>query len=97
MWSTLGYIALVLLPLVGYSIGAVAASRRSENRDGDDPAPSMIDTLAVVAIWVGAFISHGYGLGHLAAALIWLGVALATGFILAKVQTGPGGFNPLTS
>ncbi len=72
-------LVLVLLTLVGYSIGSVLAGR------GRKIAPGLSDVVVVLVLWTAALISRPM-LGRWAAILIWLmaGGLIGFFFMLAR-------------
>ena len=69
-------IALVLLTLVGYAIGAVAGSGKRI------ATPQPVDLVLIVALWAGALFSRTV-VGKWAAVGIWFAIAA----VLAAIRT----------
>lgn len=65
-------LALVLLSLLGYSAGAVAAGSKRK------VMPGLLDIIIVAAMWVGALITRG-DLGRWVAVGLWLVAGLVVG------------------
>ncbi len=92
----LSWLALVLLTLFGYSAGAVFGRKTKGYDSEEDPSPSLLDTLTVVVLWIGAIVSRLTMLGRWAALGIWFAVALIFAFALSWVQTRPDKDKALT-
>jgi hypothetical protein len=65
-------LALVLLSLLGYSAGAVAAGSKRQ------VMPDLLDIAIVIALWVAALVTRG-NLGRWVAVGLWLVAGLVTG------------------
>ena len=72
-------LALVLLALVGYSIGAVIGAK-----DGS-PAPRLLDLAVVVVLWIIALFSRS-ALGKWTAIGVWLVTGGLVSFVLSSVR-----------
>lgn len=72
----ISWLALVLLALVGYAVGAVLLSRSIE------PDPDLLDMFAVLAIWVGAVSSRIFVFDKWLAVAVWFIVAGLIGGVL---------------
>jgi hypothetical protein len=77
--SLLSFIVLFLLTLLGYSVGAVIAA------PGKRPSPLVLDLIAILLLWVGAFLTR-QNLGKWLAVLVWLAGGLLAGSIMVKLQ-----------
>ena len=87
----LSWIALVLLALVGYAVGAVLARRSGE------PDPDLLDVFAMLMIWVGAVTSRILVFDKWQAVGLWFVVAGTIGGILQlrKLQSRPTRSRPV--
>jgi hypothetical protein len=84
-------LALVLLSLLGYSAGAVAAGLKRK------VMPDLLDIAVVIALWVAALITRG-SLGRWVAVGLWMVAGLVSGaaatslrlkrYALQKAQPG---------
>ena len=75
----LSALALVLLTLVGYSMGAVLGARDKE------PTPRLLDLIVIVVLWILALISRPI-FGKWLAIGVWLVVAGAVSFVLSNAR-----------
>lgn len=82
----LGWVALILLTVIGYSAGAVFSSWTRPGVQKSDPSPSLVDTAVVVVLWIGAIASRVIVLGPWTAVGVWFAVGLVTAFVLNRVQ-----------
>ncbi len=78
----LAILTLILLTLAGYSAGAVLAAKYRW------PAPTPVDLLVIVGLWVLALLSQS-SLGRWAAIGAWLLVAIAVSFVMAVAHRDP--------
>jgi len=72
-------LALVLLALVGYSIGAVIGARDRS------PTPQLLDLAVVIVLWIAAFFSRP-ALGKWAAISVWLIVGGLVSLMLNRAR-----------
>ncbi len=92
----LSWLALILLTLVGYSAGAVLAlwTRLKEQVRVTDP--SLLDTAAVILLWVTVVLVRQAGVGRWWALLLGLGIGLIIGFVMTWLQPHRGKGKSLT-
>jgi hypothetical protein len=72
-------LALVLLTLVGYSIGAVIGAKDRS------PTPRLLDLAVVVVLWISALLSRS-ALGKWTAIGVWLVAGGLVSFVLSSVR-----------
>lgn len=82
----LSWLVLIFVTLFGYSAGAVFGKKTKRSSSGEEPSPSLLDTLAVVVLWIGAVVSRVTMLGRWEALGIWFVAALSVAFLLSLVQ-----------
>jgi uncharacterized membrane protein YqaE (UPF0057 family) len=92
----LSWLALILLTLVGYSAGAVLALWMRARERVHTTDPSLLDTAALILLWVGVILARESGLGRWWAVLLGLGLALVVGFVLSLIQPRPSESRSLT-
>jgi hypothetical protein len=89
------WLALIFLTVSGYSAGAVLGSRTRTDGHRDDPSPTLLDTMIVVVLWIGAIVSRLVGIGVWWAVGMWLGIALVVALILNRLKSQPSEGKPL--
>jgi hypothetical protein len=72
-------LALALLTLVGYSIGAVVGAKDRS------PTPQLLDLFVVVVLWISALGSRS-AFGRWAAIGVWLAVGGLLSFVLSSAR-----------
>lgn len=75
----LSLIVLLMLTLVGYSIGALLGA------PGKRPYPKFLDLIFVLLLWIAAFITRE-SLGKWSAIFVWFSVGVVAGFLITKLQ-----------
>ena len=81
----ISFIALILLSLVGYSIGAVAKAGKSA-----ELKPQLIDLVLLLAIWAGGIYSTlTFNLNKWLMVLIWLALSIIVGILAVTPRKLP--------
>ena len=88
----LGWLALVMLTLFGYSAGAVLGGKVRSCSNASLQSPSLLDTLAVAGLWICAIFTRATLLSPWTAVGVWFisGLALAFLINLLRKQRDPG-------
>ena len=94
--SILSWLALILLTAMGYSAGAVLASRTGVRQHGGHPSPDLLDTTMVVALWAGGIVFRLSGAGPWLTVVLGLIVATGVAFILNLARPLQDEGKPLT-
>jgi hypothetical protein len=82
----LGWLALVMLTLTGYSVGAVLSRNIRSNSGSGTQSPTLLDTLTVAGLWICAVYSRLTFLGRWTAVGVWFLGGLAVAFLLNLMQ-----------
>jgi lipopolysaccharide export LptBFGC system permease protein LptF len=90
----LSWLALIFLTLAGYSAGAALTCQRIK-REKTLLAPSLIDTMMVVILWIGGIVFRLSGSGPWRAVWVCLILAIVAGSIVSLAQPRPDEGKPL--
>lgn len=90
--DVLGWLALVMLTLVGYAAGAVLGGKVRSSSNISVQSPTLLDTLTVAGLWICAIFSRVTLLGRWTAVGVWFISGLTVAFLLnlIKKQKDPG-------